>query len=143
MAGARIGYIAADKAVIANLRRLELAVPPSTISLEMARFALQHHDYFEEYARDVVAGRDFLRRQLNDVGVRTCPSGGNFLLIPNLTLVTAEKIVESVRQRGYAIKGPLSLDVFGTSVRVTTGRLMLMQSFWTDVKDIFMEYAKN
>lgn len=140
MAGARIGFVAADGAVIDDLRRLELAVPPSMISIKMASFAIDHLDLFEEHARDVIAGREFLLRELLHAGVKSRPSGGNFLLISGLKRPLAERIAESVRQRGYAIKGPLDLPVFGFSLRVTTGGLQLMKRFWSDTGEVFLNH---
>lgn len=141
MAGARIGYIAASSVVIEELRRLEVAVPPSMISLKMASFALDHVHFFQERAEDVIAGRKFLVRQMHEAGVRSSGSGGNFLLIPHLKRGVAEEIVDLVRQRGYAIRGPLDLPVFGFSLRVTVGRLQLMERFWADTGDIFLDHC--
>ena len=141
LAGLRVGYVLAPGPLIDRLRRLEPAVPPSTVSLMGGVWAIDHLDDARERVARVVEGRSFLQDRLLEAGIRRVPSWGNFVLVPAPTTEAAGWVVAGARERGYLIKGPLDVRPVGPCIRITVGPRTLMEQFWTDCSDVLRRLA--
>jgi histidinol dehydrogenase len=81
LAGARIGYLAADQRIIDALRLVRLPYHVSAVTQAIGRAALAYRRGLLAAARLVAAERDRLAEELATRGMRYTPSDANFLLV--------------------------------------------------------------
>ncbi len=80
MAGARVGYLAADAAVVDALRLVRLPYHLSALTQAAALVALDHVEELLATVGAVVEQRRRIERELVAFGLRTVPTESNFLL---------------------------------------------------------------
>ncbi len=80
-AGARVGYLAADPAVVDSLRLVRLPYHLSALTQAAARAALAHAPETLETVRRVRAERDRMVAGLEGLGFEVVPSEANFVLV--------------------------------------------------------------
>jgi len=79
-AGARLGYLLADPAVIDALRLVRLPYHLSAITQAAATAALGHHEVMLQMVDDIRSQRDRLVTELSGMGYSVSPSVANFVL---------------------------------------------------------------
>lgn len=79
-AGARVGYLAADPAVVDALRLVRLPYHLSVLTQAAASAALAHADTMLGTVEDIVRQRERIERELRALGFDPLPSGSNFVL---------------------------------------------------------------
>lgn len=79
-AGARVGYLAADPAVVDALRLVRLPYHLSAITQAAASAALRHSDTMLRTVAEIVAQRDRISATLQALGYDPYESGSNFVL---------------------------------------------------------------
>lgn len=114
-AGVRLGYLAADPAVVDALRLVRLPYHLSALTQAAATAAIRHSGTMLATVSDIRAQRDRLAAALNELGYVVHPSGANFLLVggfdnPNATF-------EALRSQGILIR---NLNIDG-HLRITAG----------------------
>lgn len=80
MAGARVGYLAADASVVDALRLVRLPYHLSALTQAAALTALDHVGELLGSVADVIAQRQRLERGIAELGLSTVPTAANFLL---------------------------------------------------------------
>jgi histidinol-phosphate aminotransferase len=80
MAGLRLGYLAADPAVVDALQLVRLPYHLSSLTQAAARTALAHTDALLASVEAVKAQRDRIVAALPDLGLMSVPSDANFVL---------------------------------------------------------------
>jgi len=80
LAGLRLGAVIAAKASLAMLRRAMPPFPVNLAALVAAEAAIRDRATIRRYVTDVKSARTWFAAQLADLGARTFPSAGNFLL---------------------------------------------------------------
>ena len=114
-AGARVGYLAADPAVIDALRLVRLPYHLSAITQAAARAALAHRDTMLAMVDDIRGQRDRLLRELPGLGYPVTESVANFVLFSGVT--SPRKTFEELLASGVLVR-----DVgIKNSLRVTAG----------------------
>lgn len=101
-AGVRLGYLAADPAVVDALRLVRLPYHLSALTQAAAIAALRHADAMLATVADIRAQRDRLATALAEMGYLVHPSGANFLLVGGFADPTAT--FEALRARGILIR---------------------------------------
>jgi len=114
-AGVRLGYLAADPAVIDALRLVRLPYHLSALTQAAAEAAIRHSDEMLATVADIRAQRDRLAGALQDLGYLVHPSGANFLLVGGFAEPSAT--FEALRAQGILIR---DLGVPG-HLRLTAG----------------------
>lgn len=79
-AGVRLGYLAADPAVVDALRLVRLPYHLSALTQAAALAALRHSDVLLATSESIAAQRDRLLAELPKLGFPTLPSAANFVL---------------------------------------------------------------
>jgi len=79
-AGARVGYLAADPALVDALRLVRLPYHLSAITQAAAIAALRHSDEMLRTVDEIVAQRERISATLEALGYDPYPSGSNFVL---------------------------------------------------------------
>jgi histidinol-phosphate aminotransferase len=114
-AGARVGYLAADPAVIDALRLVRLPYHLSAITQAAARAALAHRKTMLAMVDDIRGQRDRLLQALPELGYPVTPSVANFVLFSGVS--DPRKTFQQLLDRGILVR-----DVgIANSLRVTAG----------------------
>jgi histidinol-phosphate aminotransferase len=120
-AGVRLGYLAADPAVIDALRLVRLPYHLSALTQAAAVAAIRHSDEMLATVADIRAQRDRLDDALTGLGYFVHPSGGNFLLVGGFTdpsATFAALRAQGILIRDLGIPGHLRLTA-GTEAETT------------------------
>ncbi|PRI10770.1 histidinol-phosphate transaminase [Leucobacter massiliensis] len=114
-AGVRLGYLAADPAVIDALRLVRLPYHLSALTQAAATAAIRHSGEMLATVADIRAQRERLAAALTGLGYRVHPSGANFLLVGGFADPAAA--FEALRARGILVR---NLAIPG-HLRITAG----------------------
>lgn len=114
-AGVRVGYLAADPAVVDALRLVRLPYHLSALTQAAASAAIRHADEMLATVADIRAQRDRLAAALTELGYLVHPSGANFLLVGGFADPAAA--FAALRARGILIR---NLGIPG-HLRLTAG----------------------
>lgn len=85
LAGARLGYFAADPAVVDAIRLVRLPYHLSAITQAAARAALAHTDLLLSTVEAIKAQRDRIVTELEHRGFKVVPSDANFVLFGGMS----------------------------------------------------------
>ncbi|RGE23728.1 histidinol-phosphate transaminase [Leucobacter sp. wl10] len=114
-AGVRLGYLAADPAVIDALRLVRLPYHLSALTQAAATAAIRHSETMLATVADIRAQRDRLAEALAGLGYEVHPSGANFLLVGGFADPAA--VFEALRAQGILVR---NLGIPG-HLRITAG----------------------
>ncbi|MBB4071948.1 histidinol-phosphate transaminase [Canibacter oris] len=120
-AGVRLGYLAADPALLDALRLVRLPYHLSTLTQAAAVAAVQHAALMLESVTAIKEQRQRLVAELKALGLQPYQSGGNFLLVAGFGDSTAAfeaLLAAGVLVRQFNIPGHLRLTV-GTAAENT------------------------
>ena len=115
LAGARVGYLAADPAVIDALRLVRLPYHLSSLTQAAARAAHWHSDLLLDTVEEIKAQRDRIVDALHELDLPPAPSDANFVLFGGLD--DQKAIWRSLLSRGVLVR---DVDLPGY-LRVTAG----------------------
>ncbi len=129
-AGARLGYLAADPAVIDALLLVRLPYHLSTITQAAARAALAHADELLATVQAVKVQRDRMQAALGTLGLEAVASDANFLLIGRF-------VDQRATWRALLDRGILVRDVgLAGWLRVTAGTEAETTAFLHAMKEV-------
>lgn len=115
-AGARVGYLVADPAVIRALFLVRLPYHLSSITQAAAEVALEHQAELLANVDQLIAAREGLRLSLESLGLKVTPSKANFLLFSGFD-IPAPELWQKLLDKGVLIR-----DVgLSGHLRVTVG----------------------
>ena len=114
-AGVRLGYLAADPAVIDALRLVRLPYHLSALTQAAAIAAVRHADTMLSTVSEIRAQRDRLESALTGLGYTVHESGANFLLVGGF--VNPESTFSRLREQGILVR---NLAIEG-HLRITAG----------------------
>ncbi|MFE4924861.1 aminotransferase class I/II-fold pyridoxal phosphate-dependent enzyme [Streptomyces sp. NPDC056661] len=120
LAGARIGVLAGEPKLIAELgeSQLEQAVSGPTVHLAVTLLA-HGGDELRKIWADIARVRDRTAEHLNGLGLAVLPSGGNFLALDIGSAQGAGHVTVGMSQRGYRVRDLSDVDGFEGYVRLT------------------------
>ncbi|SDQ52901.1 histidinol-phosphate transaminase [Quadrisphaera sp. DSM 44207] len=124
LAGARVGYLAADAAVVDALHLVRLPYHLSALTQAAARAALAHADQLLATVDAVKAQRDRIVAALPGLGLTPVPSDANFVLVGGLD--DARAVWEGLLERGVLVRDvgiPHHLRVTAGTAEETTAFL--------------------
>ena len=81
LAGLRLGYAVAREEIIDNLHRVRPPWNVNVIAQKAGVIALRNTNYLEACKREVGEAKEFLRTELNRIGLIVVPSQANFFLV--------------------------------------------------------------
>ena len=130
MAGLRLGYLAADPAVVDALQLVRLPYHLSALTQEVARVALAHAPELLATVEVVKAERDRIVAALPALGLTAVPSDANFVLFGRFA--DARAVWRALLDRGVLVRDP---GVAGW-LRVTAGTPAEVDAFLAALTDV-------
>ncbi|MFM1958339.1 MAG: hypothetical protein RI929_702 [Actinomycetota bacterium] len=101
-AGARVGYLAADEAIVDALRIVRLPYHLSALTQAAARAALRHSDLMLANVEQIKVQRDRMIAQLETMGLRAFASDANFVLVEGFK--DPHQIFEALLAKGIIVR---------------------------------------
>ncbi len=129
LAGARVGYLVADSAVVDALHLVRLPYHLSAVTQAVARAALAHADELLASVADVSQQRDRLVREITGLGLEVVPTDANFLLFGRFADPSA--VWKSLLDKGILVRDVSHGTGLGGWLRVNAGL--------TAENDLFLE----
>ena len=114
-AGARLGYLAADAAVVDAMRIVRLPYHLSALTQAAALAAIEHADHLLANVEQIKVQRDRIVKAVTDFGLTAYPTDSNFVLVSGFT--DPERIFEKLLERGVLIRNV----GIPNSLRITAG----------------------
>ncbi|MFQ5554674.1 MAG: pyridoxal phosphate-dependent aminotransferase [Acidimicrobiia bacterium] len=102
LAGARVGFAMAHRALIDRIDSLRPPGSISSVSADLAVLALQRPDRMRRNVTDLVAARDDLVEKLSGFGWDPVPSATNFLLLEVGSAAT--DLASRLMERGFVVR---------------------------------------
>jgi histidinol-phosphate aminotransferase len=123
LAGLRLGFIAGNKEIIAQLNKIRLPYNINCLTQITAEFALNNQALFEQQTQQICKDRALVSAQLNELpGIIAYPSSANFILFKTKKN-QATSVFESLKKEGVLIKNLSSQGGLLTDcLRVTIGK---------------------
>jgi histidinol-phosphate aminotransferase len=133
MAAMRIGCLFSQPQNTELLRKAQSPYSVNMIAAMAARVAVEDGEYVGQYVREVLAARDLVYRNLQDMGIRYFESQANFVLFHagDRAIEIRDKLRAAgvlVRDRSYEIPG---------AVRVTVGTRKQAERFFAELRKIW------
>lgn len=100
-AGARVGYLAANKEVVDALQLVRLPYHLSAVTQAIALVALEHREELLANVKTLIADRERMVEKLELLGAEVIPSSSNFLLF---TVPSSKEIWNSLLDQGVLIR---------------------------------------
>ena len=136
-AGARLGYLIADPAVIQALQLVRLPYHLSAITQAVAEVALSFSDELLAGVDTLIAQRGVVQAGLTKLGLTITPSAANFLLFGGFNQ-PADQIWQKLLDRGILIR---DVGLLG-QLRVTIGTAAENQAFLSALSQVLAEGDK-
>jgi histidinol-phosphate aminotransferase len=136
-AGARLGYLIADPAVIAALQLVRLPYHLSAITQAVAEVALSFSDELLAGVDTLIAQREVVQAGLTKLGLTITPSAANFLLFGGFNQ-PADQIWQKLLDRGILIR---DVGLLG-QLRVTIGTAAENKAFLLALTEVLAEGDK-
>ena len=131
LAGLRLGVMTGDKEQISVLRRMASPFNVNAFAIECLGDALADREFVNAYIAEVRAGREWLRKALEDLHFKCWPSQANFLLC---RFGEQKKVVlEALRSRGIALRDRPDCE---GCVRITIGKQHEMERLIAELKQV-------
>lgn len=141
LAGLRLGFIAGQPEIIAELDKIRLPYNINILTQATAVFALSQQAMFEQQTQQICQQRSVVLAQLQEIeGLQVYPSAANFILFRTLA-GQANAVFAQLKERGILIKnlapqGGLLADC----LRVTIGKEDENKAFLKALKTILSEF---
>lgn len=106
MAGMRIGYAIGSKELIKAMNDVKFSINSYTMnqsSLALGVWAVKDNDYFEETIQKIIATREWVKKELIELGFSFPDSKANFVFATHKS-VPAKEIFEALKEEGIYVR---------------------------------------
>lgn len=137
LAGLRLGYGILPLAVAGAMARAHMPFSVNILAEAAGMAALEDRVFYQSTLETVTAGREVLRRGLEDMGCVLFPSLANFIMfrLPESCPLSAAELFEALLRRGLIIR-PLSAYGLPDFLRVSVGSPAENQFCLTCIKEL-------
>lgn len=129
--GIRVGYLIGDSKIIEKLSEKRNAYEVSNLSMNVILWALENKKVFNDYMKEVITNRSWLRTKLEKLGVKTHGKYSNSILIK---VDNREEITNKLYNAGFIVKTdiPFPADNY---ISVTIGNQKTVNDFFKAFKE--------
>lgn len=140
LAGARLGYAAANDEIIEDLNKVKFSFNPynvNTISQLLAENSASDSEYFKKCINEVIALRDNLSKKLTEIGFEVLPSSSNFIAARYKNF-DGHKLYLMLKQKGILVRH-FSEKRINDFIRITVGTADENNALISALSDIVKE----
>lgn len=119
LAGLRIGFMVGPKEMVSIFKKAHSPYSVNQIAVELAIYAMKKSKSIKRYSDEIIQNREFLKRKLNRLGVKTFPSKANFILVDMGE--KAEKVIYRLKAKGILIRNMKKIYGAPGLARITVG----------------------
>lgn len=133
LAGLRIGYGIASPVLVETLNRVRQPFNCSLVGQAAARAALKDTDHVKESQRSNTAGKAFLYKAFDDLGLYYIQTEGNFIMLH--VEPSGAEITDTLLKQGIIVR-PMAGYGYPKAIRVTIGTQQENKRFIEALKEI-------
>ncbi len=140
MAGARLGYAVASKAIIEDLEKIKFSTNPYNINrltLVAGYAALRENDYYMDNCKRIIENREYATSALRDMGFTLTDSKANFIFAKS-DRISGEELYKKLKSRGILVRH-FNKESIKEYNRITVGTREQMEALVCAVRDILKE----
>ncbi|MBR3844310.1 MAG: histidinol-phosphate transaminase [Clostridia bacterium] len=129
LAGARLGFGIGNRALIADLNTIKFSTNPYNVNrmtMAAGKAALEENSYYTDHCSDIMATREFTRRELMSRGFQVTDSNANFLFAKHPQL-DGQVLYEELKEQGVLIRH-FSNPLICQYNRITVGTVEQMKA---------------
>jgi histidinol-phosphate aminotransferase len=131
LAGLRVGVMIGGQEQMSVLRRMASPFNVNAFAVECLAEALADRQFVAGYVSQIIASRDWLRRELEQLQFKCWPSEGNFILCRFGE--DKKAILEALRSRGISLRNRPDCE---GCVRITIGTQPEMERLVAELKQV-------
>lgn len=122
LAGARIGYLVANKEIAGEILKVKLPYNLNAISQLAATITLRNRDILKERIDEIIAERERVHKELGGIpGITPYPSKTNFVFFRVGEDLSATEVFNLLLKEGILIRDLSNGGILKNSLRVTIG----------------------
>jgi histidinol-phosphate aminotransferase len=134
LAGLRLGVMVGDQEQMSVLRRMASPFNVNAFAIECLAEALADRQFVADYVAQVVASREWLRKELEQLNFKCWPSHGNFILCRFGE--DKKAILEALREHSISLRDRPDCD---GCVRITIGTQQEMERLMAQLKQVLSQ----
>jgi histidinol-phosphate aminotransferase len=128
-AGLRCGYLISQKHNIQFLNRVKPMYEVNNACVAFVQASLDFPQYISAFVKDVHEGLQFLRNQLENMGLTTAGGSGNFLVVYLGEDIDITSVIRHLKSRGILVRRPFQVTSLKGWLRIVAGNLEQMRRF--------------
>ena len=143
LAGARLGFGIGNRDLIADLNTIKFSTNPYNVNrmtMAAGKAALEENRYYTDHCSDIMATREFTRRELMSRGFTVTDSKSNFLFAMHPQIDGGE-LYEQLKEMGILIRH-FSIPKIAQYNRITIGTIEQMKSLLEAI-DLILQKRKD
>ena len=140
MAGARLGFGVADKAIVADLKAVKYSLNPYNVNSVTASAgvgSIKDKEYFDKNCRAIIDNREWTKIELKKLGFTVTDSKANFVFAKT-DKISGKNLYLRLKDSGILVRH-FDKDEIKEYNRITIGNMEQMQTFINTVKSILEE----
>ena len=140
LAGARVGFAAANEAIIEDLKKVKYSLNPynlSRMNAAAAMGALLDEEYFDANRKKIIAGRELMTKKLRETGFNVIPSSANFVFA-SLDGFGGKELYTALKEKGVLVRH-FEKPRISPFIRITVGNDEQTGAFLKAIKEIVEE----
>ncbi len=137
LAGARLGFAIASKAIIDDLNRIKFSTNPynvNRLTLKVGAAAIDSDDYFTNNCQRIARTRMKTTNELIALGFEVIPSKANFIFA-KYPSISGRDLYSKLKEKGILIRH-FNKERISDYIRITIGSEEEMDAFVTAIKEI-------
>jgi histidinol-phosphate aminotransferase len=136
LAGMRLGVMIGDQKQMSVLRRMASPFNVNAFAIECLTEALADREFVAGYVSQIIASREWLRRELEQLQFKCWPSEGNFILCRFGE--DKKAILEALQARSISLRNRPDCE---GCVRITIGTQPEMERLVAELKQVLAQLA--
>ena len=139
MAGARLGYAFAHPAIIADLEKIKYSTNPynvNRLTLLLGAATVDAEPYYREKCAEIIATRNWTKKQLEKLGFSVLPSDTNFLFA-RTNKMDGGQLYETLKSRGILVRHFTNPKISQYN-RITIGTKAQMEALINTLKEVLL-----
>lgn len=136
LASCRLGFALGQPEIIEYLHRVRPMYETNAFAARFGEIILDNYHLVEKHLRDISAGKAYLEKELDNLGLPHFKSYANFILINVSSLEKAVQIKLKMKNRKILIAGGFKTAPLEKCIRVGIGSIEQMEHFIDNLKQI-------